>query len=231
MGFGTFFIGYFLLLDITYYLLTDVIAAAVMTLGLARLSHFNRGFKAAFAVAGIFVVFALAEFGFGAYDMLFSRLSPTVVSYIAIARNLILCILTFTAFEGMREVAAEVGLAELAKKCRITSYVAMPIYILAIASETPSIFAFASAQVAAVIGVISLIASFVFIIANLFTVYTCYAKICMPEDVDNEPKNKASEGKADSFLSSYKRQKAEREAAHAEYKKQRLAEKNQKGKK
>ena len=78
MGFGTFFIGYFLILDISYYLLTDIIAAAVMMLSLARLSRFNRGFSAAFCAAGIFTAFSLVELGIGMYDMLFSSLSsPT----------------------------------------------------------------------------------------------------------------------------------------------------------
>ena len=233
MGFGTFLIGYFLLLDIAYYMLTDIISAAVMMLGLANLSRFNRGFKAAFSACGIFVLFALAEFGIGIYDMLFSQLdNAALISYIAIARHLLICLITFTSFEGMRDVADEVGLSELAKKCRITSYVALPIYILAIIAETPALFTWASSYTAAVIGVISLIVTFVFVLVNLFTVYTCYAKICMPEDVDNEQKKKSknNQGK-ESFFAAFKRQKEERAVEHAEFKLGRNKEKNQEGKK
>lgn len=229
MGFGTFFIGYFLLLDISYYLLTDLIAAAVMMLGLARLSRFNRGFKAAFCACGIFVVFALAEFGVGIYDMLFSSLtSPSLVSYLSMTRSLLLAILTFTAFEGMRDVSEEVGLTELAKKCKITSYLAVPIYLLAIIAETPSLFAWTSVKTATVIAVVSLLICFVFVIVNLFTVYTCYAKICMPDEVDNETKQR---DKKDGFLASYNKRQEEARLEYAEYKLEKLKKNKDKKKK
>ena len=229
MGFGTFFIGYFLLLDISYYLLTDIIAAAVMMLGLARLSRFNRGFKAAFCAAGIFTVFSLVELGLGIYDMLFSALiDSTLISYLAMTRSLLLAILTFTVFEGMRDVSNEVGLTELAKKCKTTSYIALPIYLLAIISETPSLFAWTSAQVATIIAVVSLVACFVFVIANLFTVYTCYAKICMPDDVDNDTK---PHDKKDGFFAAYDKRQEEASLEYAEYKLEKLKKNKDKKKK
>ena len=220
MGFGTFFIGYFLILDISYYLLTDIIAAAVMMLSLARLSRFNRGFSAAFCAAGIFTAFSLVELGIGMYDMLFSSLSsPTLVSYLAMTRSLLLAILTFTAFEGMRDVSAEVGLSELSKKCKITSYLALPIYLLAIIAETPALFAWTSAQIATVFAVASLLICFIFVIVNLVTIYTCYAKICMPEDVDND--TKPPDKKAGFFAAYHKRQEEAR-LEYAEYKLKKL---------
>ena len=216
MGFGTFFIGYFLLLDISYYLLTDLIAGAVMMLGMARLSRFNRGFKTAFCALGIFTVFALFELGVGIYDMLFSApISPNFISYLAISRSFLLAILTFTAFEGMRDVAEEVGLGELSKKCKITTYISLPIYLLAIISETPSLFTWASPQIATVIAVASLLIGFIFVITNLFTIYTCYAKICMPEDVDNEATQKS---KNESFFDSYNKRQEQANREYAQYK-------------
>lgn len=228
MGFGTFFIGYFLLLDISYYLLTDLIAGAVMMLGMARLARFNRGFKAAFCTLGIFTAFALFELGVGIYDMLFSvPIDSTLISYLAISRSFLLAILTFSSFEGMREVAEEVGLSELSRKCKITAYVSLPIYLLTIISETPSLFTWTSPQVATVIAVVSLLISFIFVITNLFTIYTCYAKICMPEDVDNEAKQK----KKKSFFDSYSERQEEANREYAEYKLEKLKKSKEKKKK
>ena len=66
MGFGTLFIGYFLLLNLTYYGFTDLIAAAVLLLGLYRLSRINKHFLAASVVAVLFLIFGFAEFGIAA---------------------------------------------------------------------------------------------------------------------------------------------------------------------
>ena len=63
MGFGTLFIGYFLLLNLTYYGFTDVIAASVMLLGLYKLSGVNKYFKAAAISSGALLVFSLGELG------------------------------------------------------------------------------------------------------------------------------------------------------------------------
>lgn len=213
MGFGTFFIGYFLLLNIVRPALTDAIAAAVMMLGLARLEKFNRGFKAAFISSGVFFLFSLFELGGEVSEMLFSAVLPSdAISYIAIARALIVCILTFTSFEGMREVSDEVGLHAHARRCRLTAYLSLPIYVFAIATETPVIFSAVDVRTATVLAVISLLLGFIFIIFNLFSIYTCYARICMPEDVDNDVRTKEkSSSDKESFRDAYKRQKEERE--------------------
>ena len=68
MGFGTLFIGYFLLLNLTYYGFTDVIAASVMLLGLYKLSPVNKYFRAAALSSGVFLAFSLGELGIAAID-------------------------------------------------------------------------------------------------------------------------------------------------------------------
>ena len=50
MGFGTLFIGYFLLLNITMPGVSDIIATLVMLLGLYRLQMVNGKFKAGFFI-------------------------------------------------------------------------------------------------------------------------------------------------------------------------------------
>ena len=61
MGFGTLFIGYFLILNITYYSFTDIIAALIMLLGLYKLSTVNKHFKLGTYSCIGFSCFALVE--------------------------------------------------------------------------------------------------------------------------------------------------------------------------
>ena len=219
MGFGTLFFGYFLLLDIAYYLITDVIAASIMAYALSKLSPINRGFKAALFASFAFLAFSVVEFGYGAYEMLFTPPdNPTLITYGAIIRNVIICILTLTALEGMREVSAEVGLMRLSQKCKISAYAAIPIYTLAIIAETPALLSWASTYVAAVIGVSSLLITLVFVAVNLTSIHACYCGICMPEENEKKQTKEKSKQK-ESFIDAYRRQRDERREAMRERKK------------
>ena len=221
MGFGILLAGYFLLLDVAYFLITDVIAAALIALGLSKLSYLNRGFKAALITSLAFLAFSLVEFGFGAYDMLFAPLdNPNLVSSGAIIRHVLLCILSITAFEGMREVSAEVGLASHANKCRAVAYSALPVYVLAIVAETPSLFNWTTAYVAAIISVFAMLATLTYLIFALTAIFGCYAKICMPEEKEMNGGNAKKQKKTESFAEAYKRQREEREAVKAQRKKE-----------
>ena len=220
MGFGLLLAGYFLLLDVAYFLITDIIAAALIALALSKLSYLNRGFKTALVTSFVFLAFSIVEFGFGAYDMLFSPIkNPALISGIAIVKDVILCIMSLTAFEGMREVSAEVGLASHAKKCRTVAYFALPIYVLAIIAETPSLFSWTSTYVATIIGVTSMLATLAYLIIALTAIFGCYAKICMPEEKNTTSTNKQKKKNTESFADAYRRQREEREAAKAERRK------------
>ena len=220
MGFGILLAGYFLLLDVAYFLITDVIAASMIALALSKLSYLNRGFKAALITSFVFLAFSLVEFGLGAYDMVFTPIeNAALISGIAIVKNVILCVLSLTAFEGMREVSEEVGLASHAKKCRTVAYAALPIHVLAIVAETPSLFAWTTPYVATIIGVTSMLATLAYLIFALTAIFGCYAKICMPKEKYTTPKIIKEGKKTESFADAYRRQREEREAAKAERKK------------
>ena len=220
MGFGLLLAGYFLLLDVAYFLITDIIAAALIALALSKLSYLNRGFKTALATSFVFLAFSLVEFGFGAYDMLFSPIeNPALISGIAIVKHVILCTLSLTAFEGMREVSEEVGLASHAKKCRAVAYLALPVYVLAIIAETPSLFSWMSTYVATIIGVASMLTTLVYLIFALTAIFGCYAKICMPEEKKTTSTSKQKKENTESFADAYRRQREEREAAKAQRRK------------
>ena len=218
MGFGILLAGYFLLLDIAYFLITDVISAALIALALSKLSYLNRGFKTALIASFVFLAFALVEFGIGAYEMLFVPIENTaLISGIAIIKNVILCTLSLTSFEGMREVSEEVGLASHAKRCRTVAYFSLPIYVLAIIAETPSLFNWADTYVAAIVGVASMLMTLAYLVFALTVIFGCYAKICMPEEKETTLGRKQK--KAESFADAYRHQREERTAAKAQRKK------------
>ena len=216
MGFGILLAGYFLLLDVAYFLITDVIAASLIALALSKLSYLNRGFKAALITSFGFLAFSIVEFGFGAYEMLFSPIENTALfSGIAIVKNVILCTLSITAFDGMREVSEEVDLSSHAKKCRTVAYSALPVYVFAIVAETPSLFTWTTPYVATIIGVTSILVTIAYIIFALTAIFGCYAKICMPEE--DTIFHTGSKGKStESFADAYRRQREERAAAKAQ---------------
>ena len=81
MGFGTLFIGYFLLLNVTYYTFTDIIAALVMAMGLYKLSSVNRQFKGAFFSSIALAAIGLVELVCQVYTMSYNNGAHDVCPY------------------------------------------------------------------------------------------------------------------------------------------------------
>lgn len=204
MGFGILFIGYFLLLNLTYYSITDVIAAAVMLLGLYKLCSINRYFKTSAVCVGIFLAFSIGEIGIAFYEMFVKKIgSPLLVSYMSITRCLIIGIITVMMLKAMSEVAKEVGISDISKKCNRMIYVSFITYSLWILLEFP--IPFINDYVLAIASLITIIATIVLTIINLTIIYGCYMKICMPGD-ENVMKDKPSRF---AFVNEYRARKAE----------------------
>ena len=228
MGFGTLFIGYFLILNLTYYGFTDVIAASVMLLGLYKLSGVNKYFKAAAISSGALLVFSLGELGVAAYEMFIVAInSPALVSVMCIVRCLIIGALTVMMLKGIEEVSREVDIENLPAKASRLTVATVVTYALWIILEAP--LSFIDDYVLAVLSLVTILATLALIIINLTLIYTCYMKICMPGDEDitrDKPSRFA-------FVNEYRAKKAEREEElareRAERMKKRLDEK--KGKK
>jgi len=228
MGFGTLFIGYFLILNLTYYGFTDVIAASVMLLGLYKLSGVNKYFKAAAISSGALLVFSLGELGVAAYEMFIGAInSPALVSVMCIVRCLIIGALTVMMLKGIEEVSREVDIENLPAKASRLTVATVVTYALWIILEAP--LSFIDDYVLAVLSLVTILATLALIIINLTLIYTCYMKICMPGDEDitrDKPSRFA-------FVNEYRAKKAEREEElareRAERMKKRLDEK--KGKK
>ena len=181
MGFGTLFVGYFLLFNIPYFGMTDIIAATVMMLGLSKLQGINKYFRVAFIVSAIFAVYSLPELVFFTLD-LFKIYSPAgLTAYLRVGQCVITSLLTFLILRGIYSVASEVDLEKVPGRAKLSSYLCFVIYGLwIISSITPLTKLFGGA--APVLYLIAIIALLIFVAVNLITIYSCYMRICMPDD-------------------------------------------------
>ena len=227
MGFGTLFIGYFLLLNLTYYGITDVIAASVMLLGLYKLSTVNKHFRYSAAICMGFLAFSIGELGISVYEMFFNQISsPILISCMSIIRSLVIGAMTVFMLLGIEDIAREVEIEKLSKKARALAYTSAIVYAMWIILELP--ISFISNYILAVISLITIIATLAVIVINLSAVYACYMKICMPGDEDvmrDKPSRFA-------FVNRYRERKAERDEEERARRIEELKKKNQqKGKK
>ena len=211
MGFGTLFVGYFLLLNIVQYGITDIIAAAIMLLGLYKLSFVNRFFKMATIASLVFLGFSACELGIFVFETFIPSInSPTLVSVTSAIRAVIVGSLTALILKGIENVAKEVSIRDLAAKSSMMIMFSAVTYAFWIVLEIP--FA-ENSYFLSILSVITLLATIALLIVNLTIIYTCYMKICMPGDEDIT-KQKPSRF---SFVNEYRARKAERdeEAARA----------------
>ena len=210
MGFGLLFIGYFFLINITYYAYTDIIAAMVMLMAFYKLSPVCRPFKYAAAADGAFAALALAELVLSALA-LFDVYTATDVVYasISVVRYVLIFLISACMLTGIRDVANEVGSDALAKSAGASAPLTA-IYLIAALLNLPveSILGAATPYVF----VIVVFAVIAYHVANLVTVYKAYAGICMPGD--NEKRTKKRRGFTDKLFDRIE----ERSREYQEYK-------------
>jgi len=228
MGFGTLFIGYFLLLNITYtFCLTDIIAAAIMALGLYKLSSVNKDFTRALYSSYAFILFSLAELVIEGLNMFgITKNYTDIIPYVSMARYVIVFVLTMFMLRGIADVANEVGIKALEKRASHSVIANAIIYALCFVFEIPPIATITSAPMA-IIGLVLLLSLFVIVIVNLVTIYTAYMRICMPED-ENEEEEKPSRF---AFVNKYREHRMQKEREYAEYKLEKAKKKAEKKKK
>lgn len=229
MGFGTLFFGYFLLLNITYFSFTDLIASLIMAMGLYKLSEVNVHFKSAFYVSLSFSAVGLVELVCGFISMFSPTLDLGVLfDYTALVRYVIIAMLTLLILRGIGSVAEEVGLDELAKRARVSMAPTLVIYgaytILSIPLQTGETIT----KILSVASVLAMLGTLVIVTVNLITVYRAYMKICMPEDVDNEVEDKPSRFE---FINRHRAHTEAKQKEYAEYRLKKFKKKNSKKKK
>lgn len=227
MGFGTLFVGYFLLLNIAYYEITDAIAAAVMLYAFYKLRGINSGFKNGMAMAAIFTVFALGELCVAVMGTVMPYIDLSFVVWIRpMLRHAVICVTTFFMLIGMREVAKEVDLPYLSKRCARNFYFTGGVYVLNVFLEIAGLVSIISPLVLAYLYMFCTLATLAVITLNLVAIYSCHMKICMPDEVDM-PEKQSRFG----FVNEMRRHREEKEREYAEYKLEKLKSKNKKRKK
>ena len=225
MGFGTLFIGYFFLINISYYAYTDIIAAMVMLLGLYKLSEFNKSFKYGSYTAIGFSVVALLEISLsfvsllGSFDAI-DNLSP----YLSSVRFTVILMLSYFILRGIGDIAEEVDAVALSKTARASLPLSV-IYLIYAAFELPFISALFGSVVAYIFFAL-LLSIVAFTISNLLTIYKAYMQICMPEDLNRTQKPSRLE-----FMNRFYDSMEKKSQQYAEYKLQRKQNKNNKRKK
>ena len=225
MGFGILFIGYFLLLNFAYSYFTDAICAAILLYASYKLSWVNRGFKSSVYSSIAFLAVGLISAVMNA-AALFCSVPEWLSLVISMLRQLTIAITTVTVLTGIGEVAKEVGLNRLSKKCELFIKFTLCLYFVNIVLVAPAFADILGPTLALALYFISIILTLALITANLVTIYQAYMKICMPSDRDmKEKKSKLG------FVNAFKAHEEEKQREYAEYKLKKIADKKSKGKK
>ena len=212
MGFGTFFIGYFFLVNISYFEYTDIISAMIMLLGLYSLSKFNRGFKTGFVFNAVFALFAFAELIIAAINLFDPyALGGISATAFAIPRYSLIFGITVSVLIGINELSKEVEAYELARfSGKIIPW--CTVYLISAICEIPKFSellgpAMAYVYAAAIIGHLAIVAT------ALIAIYKAYATICMPEELEGKTKKSNFE-----FINRMNEREERKNLEYADYK-------------
>ena len=226
MGFGILFIGYFFILNFPYCEFTDAFAAALIMYALYKLAYLNRPFKLALYSSFAFAALGVFELAVAMWDMLAPIADGSLLVLIpTLLRHLFIGFTSFLMLIGMREVASEVGLSELSKKCTWRAYATIAIYAASIFLESASLAEFIDSRVLAVSYVLCVVAALVITVLDLSAIYSCYMRICMPGEEDVGEKKSRFE-----FVNSFRRHEEEKQREYREYRLEQLKKKQAKGK-
>ncbi len=207
MGFGLLFIGYFFLINITYFTLTDILSATLMLLALSSLSRFNKPLKWAFITDGIFTLIALMEFALEVLSMFSIADTAKILSICMPLRYLTLVLLNVFLLLGIRSLAIEVGLEKLANKCTLTLSLPSLTYLLSAVLEVTPLFVATPIAQTQYVALLVLILTVVSVVVVLLRIYNAYMRICMPEDLEMEVKPSRF-----AFINRFREKQAQRDA-------------------
>ncbi|MBQ7332966.1 MAG: hypothetical protein IJW38_01285 [Clostridia bacterium] len=187
MGFGTLFIGYFLLLNIFNYAYTDLIAGLIMLLGAYKLSAVSPEFKKGFWIL-------IPYSALGAYEIVAEIINmfkltsenPIITGTIGILRCALLGLASFFILSGIKNLALELELWRLRDKAKSSKISVITAYGIALILEIPALDKLIPTEALAVIALLSLVFSFAVTVYVLTAIYSAYMHICMPEDIIRE---------------------------------------------
>ena len=149
-------------------------------------------------------------------EAFFSVQQPELlISVFAIVKCILAGALTLLSLWGMRDVSCEVGLSELSEKCMRTGVLALPVYVLNLTLEVLGLFSLEKFSALVVISVISIVLTLTLEVIVLLRIYSCYMRICMPEEKDADMEEKPSRF---GFVNAFRRHEDEKRKEYAEYK-------------
>ena len=215
MGLGTLFIGYFLLLNVTYFGYTDLLSALIMLMGLYKLCPINKQFKTAFYTTSVFAFIGAAELIVSLISTLMPLFkSDAILIYLTPVRYTALIFLTYFVMLGIRDVALEVGLKFISHKAGYYAYASLVALSLAAIFDLP-FMSFIPGKGLAIISLIILLAVFIIIAIDLSIIYKAYLRICMPSDLNAKTEDKRSRFE---FVNKFRDYEKGKQKEYAEYK-------------
>lgn len=228
MGFGTLFIGYFLLLNIFNYAYTDLISALIMALGAYKLSSVCPDFKRAFYLTLPLSLIGLYELVTVFLDLFGAPINNDVLTgVIGIIRCAILGAIGFILLSGIKKLSEEVELPRLLDKAKSARIYIIIAYSVSLILEIPSLDKIIAPKALAVIALLTLIFTFFAIIYTLTAIYSAYMRICMPDQLVREEKKSRF-----SAVNKFRENEKKRGEEYASYKIEKFNEKTtKKGKK
>lgn len=213
MGFGLLFIGYFFLLNLTYFGYTDLISALIMLMAFYKLQSVHKYFRVAMVPTALFGVVGIAELMELLLDTLGIRITA-LTSYTASSRYLLIGFLTIFMLMGIEEIAKEVEVTVTKTRAKYLLPFAYIIFASATAFEFPAIGELITGKPLAVIATIIVFLIFIHMALSLVTIYSAYMHICMPEDINNDSPDKQSRF---GFVNKFREHEAEQTRKYAEY--------------
>ena len=213
MGFGTLFIGVFLLLNLSFFGFTDLLAGTVMFMAIYKLRGINSYFKTAMIPTAIFSAVGMTEF-IQEILYLFGGGFDEMIVYLHPIRFLLIGFAFVAIHYGIRDVAKEVDVKPTAKKAAFCSIMSYPTFILCAAERTASLFFDEQPFPLVLAHAITLLALLVLLVITLITIYSAYMNICMPEDQNKEYVEKPSRFE---FVNRFRKRQEDKSREYAEY--------------
>lgn len=227
MGFGILFIGYFLLLNLTYYGYTDLISALVIFMAFYKLQPVNKYFRFGLIPAGLFGAVALVEL----VEALMSSFSVDLsflIDYTAASRYFLIGFISVYMLMGIESIAREVDATTTRTRARVALPLSYILFAAATVFEFPYVGDLIPPKALTYVATSLLFLMFILMIMNLITIYSAYMHICMPEDVDNDVQDKPSKF---GFVNKFRDHEVEKNREYAEYKLNKARQKAAKKKK
>ena len=218
MGFGTLFIGVFLLLNLSFFGFTDLLSGVIMLLAFYKLRGVNTYFKTAIYPTVAFCLIGLTELT-QEILYLFGRGFDDFITYLHPMRFLLLGAIFVILHYAIRDVAKEVEVDKTAKRAKFCAVMSYPTFTLYAIQKIFSLF-FEDQPLPLVIAeAVALLSLLVLLVITLITVYSAYMNICMPEDQNKEYVEKPSRFE---FVNRFRKRQEEKNREYAEYKLSRM---------